>query len=307
MRYEIKIEKAQEAEGSINLERIASMARGILKISEGALNIRLKGISITKGKRSEIIQKAFHVTLTGIDKGSTVLSINAKTFQETLQPYQLNLFRQEQQKDLAGHTPVSLFITTFQQAMDEKKNKNLLDKPLLNELKQFRKAFNNDEETFIFTNQDTIPVLRIQRQDFERIRTLESTIPEPEPVIINGKVEELKYSKLRVKIQTDQGNIDGFLSEDISSDEIAGYWGKLITISGISHYKPEGKTIIEIKNIYEPGEGDRYFSRKPTNETVEEQIQRQQKETGLKNQLSSLVDQWPGNEDFDKLLNMLSK
>jgi hypothetical protein len=102
MRYEIKIEKAQEAEGTINLERLASMARGILRISEGAFNIRLKGSSITKGKRSEIIQK-----------GSTVLSINAKTFQETLQPYQLNLFRQEQQKELAGHTPVTLFITTF--------------------------------------------------------------------------------------------------------------------------------------------------------------------------------------------------
>jgi hypothetical protein len=191
--------------------------------------------------------------------------------------------------------------------MDEKKNKNLLDKPLLNELNQFKRAFNNDEETLIFANQDAIPVLHIRRQDFERIRKLESIIPEPKPVIINGKVEELKYSKLRVKIQTDQGNIDGFLSEDISSDEIAGYWGKVITISGISHYNPEGKVVIEIKNIYEPGEGDRYFSRKPINETVEEQIQRQQKEKGLNNPLSSLVNQWPGDEEFDELLNMLSK
>ncbi len=49
----------------------------------------------------------------------------------------------------------------------------------------------------------------------------EDEIPEPEPVILNGTVELLQYSKLKVKIKTEEGFVDGFLSETLSSDSIA--------------------------------------------------------------------------------------
>ena len=74
-------------------------------------------------------------------------------------------------------------------------------------------------------------------------------------------------------------------------------------------------------------EGDRssdhqYFSKKPKAErrplpcrpaeTVEQQIERQLIEKGYsspcnKNQLAEIVGKWPGDEDFEDLLNMLTK
>jgi hypothetical protein len=44
--YELKISDALEENGKIDLVRLSSIAEGISKIAEGALQIRLKGISI---------------------------------------------------------------------------------------------------------------------------------------------------------------------------------------------------------------------------------------------------------------------
>ncbi len=42
-------------------------------------------------------------------------------------------------------------------------------------------------------------------------------------------------------------------------------------------------------------------------ETVEQQIQRQLKEKKGKNLLSEIIGKWPGDEDFDDLIKMLTK
>ena len=75
----------------------------------------------------------------------------------------------------------------------------------------------------------------------------------------------------------------------------------------IAHFKPGGKSVIEIQSVFEAGKGDEYFSKKPNLETVEQQIQRQLREREGKNRLSEIVGKWPGDEDFDELLNMLTK
>ncbi len=92
----------------------------------------------------------------------------------------------------------------------------------------------------------------------------------------------------------------------MSSEKIAGFWGKEVTITGTAHFKPGGKSVIEIERVFEVVEGDKYFSKKPKSETVEQQIQRQIRQKGG-NRLSEIVGEWPGDEDFDELIKMLTK
>jgi len=306
MNYEIKIENAQEAKGTIDLQRLAVIAEGIRKISEGALQIRLRGISLTKGRKKISLKEALKVSLTGIKEGSTVLCIESEKFEKTLESYQKDIFLQETQKDLPEQTPVSLFIKSFQNAVGKEDNLDLLDKPLLKELKQFKKALLNDNEVFVISNQGSVPELELKKEDFKKIKVMEEEIPEPEPIILNGIVDELKYSKLKVRIQTEEGIVDGFLSDKLSSDEIAGFWGKEVTITGTTYFKPGGKSVIEIERVFAVGKGDKYFSRKPKSETVEQQIQRQIRQK-RGNHLSEIVGKWPGDEDFNELLKMLTQ
>jgi len=307
MEYEIKILNAFEANGTIDLQRLAIIAEGIRKISEGALQIRLRGVSLTKGRKKISLKEALKISLTNIKDGSTILCLESENFEKTLEPYQTDIFRQEAQRDLPEQTPVSLFIKSFQNAISSNEGEqDLLDKPLLRELKQFKKAFMNENEIFVISNQGNISELELKKEDFNKIKELEEKIPDPEPIILNGIVEELKYSKLKVRIKTTEGIVDGFLSDELSSEEIASFWGKDVTITGTSHFKPGGKSIIEIERVFEAGEGDKYFSKKPKSETVQQQLARQIREKGG-NRLSEIVGKWPGEEDFDELIKMLTK
>jgi hypothetical protein len=307
MKYEIKIEHAQEANGAIDLERLTKIADGIRKVSEGALQIRLKGISLTRGRKKVSLQDALKVSLTGIKEGSTILCLETEKFEKTLQSYQTDIFRAEAQAELPNETPISLFIKTFQNALTDDDHQDLLDKPLLRELKNLKKAFFNEEETMIFSNQGSLPDLQLTQKDFKKIKVLEDEIPDPQHVVLNGVVELLQFSTLKVKIKTEEGIVDGFLADDLSSEDIASFWGKEVTITGTSHFKPRGKSVIEIERVFEPGEGDSYFSKRPKSETVEMQLERQIREKGS-NPLAEIIGRWPGDEtdeEFEQMLKAL--
>lgn len=307
MKYEIKIEHAQEANGAIDLERLTKIADGIRKVSEGALQIRLKGISLTRGRKKVSLQDALKVSLTGIKEGSTILCLETEKFEKTLQSYQTDIFRAEAQAELPNETPISLFIKTFQNALTDDDHQDLLDKPLLRELKNLKKAFFNEEETMIFSNQGSLPDLQLTQKDFKKIKVLEDEIPDPQHVVLNGVVELLQFSTLKVKIKTEEGIVDGFLADDLSSEDIASFWGKEVTITGTSHFKPRGKSVIEIERVFEPGEGDSYFSKRPKSETVEMQLERQIRKKGS-NPLAEIIGRWPGDEtdeEFEQMLKAL--
>nr|HXL57530.1 hypothetical protein [Chitinophagaceae bacterium] len=59
------------------------------------------------------------------------------------------------------------------------------------------------------------------------------------------------------------------------------------------------------ERIFEPTEADKYFSKASKKETVEQQIQRQQKLLKYANHLSEVVGQWPGDESIEEILNAL--
>jgi len=307
VKYNLKIENALESSGTVDFHRLARLAEGLRRISEGALQIRLQGISKAKGRKKTSLHHALKVTLTGISKGSTVLDLETRTFGETLSDFQTDLFRAEIQQELLNQTPVSLFISTFRDAMSDKQDYETLDKPLLNELKRFKSSFLSDNEALIVSNEGNVTELELRKEHFEKIRDLEENTPESVPVIMNGIVEELKFSKLKVRIQTDEGMADGFLSDARVSEEIAPYWGKKVTITGIVHYKPGGKSVIEIEKIGKPGDRDDYFSKKPQSLTVEQQLVKYLRE-GHRNRLSEISGKWPGDEtdsEFEKMIKDL--
>ena len=82
--------------------------------------------------------------------------------------------------------------------------------------------------------------------------------------------------------------------------------GKNLTIKGRSHYQPNGKlSFVFIEQIFEPNKSDAYFSKKPSKETVEQQITRQHKNFKNKNHLNEIVGEWPGDETIEEILNDL--
>lgn len=303
MSYQISIQGAKEADGTIDLARLEVLAAGIRQVAEHALKARIEGFSRV-GKTTNL-DDALHLTLNGIDKGSTILNIEAVPFRETLKGLQYDFFQQQEQEAILSETPFSLVIRAYQSALTETEAAEPLDKYILASLHKLKKAFRSKDERMVFRNEGSLPELTLTQASFARIKKIEEELKPSEAVILNGRVEEMKFSKRRVKLETDDGLIDAILVDALSHDAIS--WGQWVTVSGTLHYKTGGKSVLEIERIAEPKEGDKVFNQFPGSVGVEEQIQQQRKKGVPVNSLAEMRDKWKGEENLEELLAMLRK
>lgn len=307
MQYEIKIKGASGDDGTISLERLALLANSLQSIAKGALQIRLGGMSNWRGRTTLRLNNALEIRLKGLRQGSTILDLECDTFQESLAGQQGDVFRPQILEDLPYQTPMGLVVKSFSDALADNGNEEFLDKPLLQELQNFKKVFLAKEETITFSNRGSVPELQLNKKDLNKIKSLEESTPDPQSVMVKGLVETLKYSNSKVTIQMEEGRVDAFLPDTIKPVTIGKHWGKELTIAGTAHYRPSGRiAFIQIDRIFQPGKGDDYFSRKKTSETTEQQLKRQLSENQFQNNLGEITGQWPGDESFEDLLKQLT-
>ena len=306
MKYEIRLAGSDQDDGKIELDRLVLLAQSITNIARGALQVKLVGVSNEKGRRSEKISTALIIKLSDLKKGSTILELECDSFKSTLEGQPGNLFKSEILEQLPSKTPMSLVIESFREAIHYDEDSTFLDKSLLKKLQDFKKVFVSNDEFLTISNQGSIPEITLRRSDFKKISVLEDSFPEPQEIVINGVVEELKYSKLRVGIATKQGLVKAVLSEELEPMDISKYWGQELTIVGRMHFFPSGKpSFIYIERAFKPDEFDSYFS-KPVNKlNIEQQIQKKLSHQKHTNLLGDVVGQWPGTEPIDDILKEL--
>lgn len=306
MKYEITLAGSDQDEGKIELDRLAQLAQSITKIARGALQVKLLGVSGEKGARSQKISKALSIKLTDLKPGSTILELECEPFRETLKGQQGDLFKAEILDQLPQQTPIGLVVDAFKEAMDYNEESSFLDKTLVKHLREFKKNFVSDKESITISNQGSIAELTLTKSDFKKIGSLEESIPEPQEIVINGIVEELKFSKLRVGIKTKEGFVNAVLSEELEPMDISKFWGQELTIAGRMHFLPSGKhSFIYIERLFNPSEYDSYFSRAGRKKSIEQQIQSKIMQRKHGNLLSDFVGRWPGDESINQILKDL--
>lgn len=277
MEYEIKLSGTPFDDGAIDLDRLEIIAQHLHNVAKGALQMRIFGSSYKRGRETGQIAKALRIRLRSLSQGSTVLHLECQPFGETLSHVQGDLFQQEVLQRLPEQTPISLIMESFQSALDPENNGEMLDKHLLKDLQNFKKVLVNEAQLLHFSNRGSLPDLKLNMDAFRLLKTIEEKIPDPQPVIISGIVEELKFSKAKVTFLPDQGKpITGFLGEAVPASEIAKYWGQKVTIRGRAHFRPNGQMgFVEIEKVALADRGDVFFSRPVLRETVAQQLARQ--------------------------------
>lgn len=288
MNYDIKIKGNKNENGSIEFDRLSALTKTTKEIATKALMLQLRGYSDIKPEKN--IQKALEIrleSLSGSNNSGTCMTLDCDHFYETIKKIQLDFFKPKEQ--LLEATPMSLVIQSFHSALSDNQNEADIDKPLLKSLLNFKKNFSSDDDIFYLANRGTIPELKLTKEDFKKISLLEDSIPEPTKEIINGKLDEIKVSKGKLGLQTEQGIITIIAKNDNILHAILKYIGKEITISGLAHYKPNGQlSFMEIYEFSEPTESDTYFSKKPVAIIGEQQLLFQIKQGKGKSSLDAL-------------------
>ena len=308
MNYDIKLQGAEEDNGTIEFDRLIQLAEIIKSIAKGALQIRLVGFSKLMGQPPKKISNALKIRLSGLYEENlyTALELECEPFSKYLIGWQGEIFNPTILDELPNLTPVSLVMNTFRGVLEQDKDYEWVDKPLLKKLSDFKGLFLNDLETIQFSNRGSVPELILKKNDFDKINSIQESIPEAQFEVISGKLDTLKYSASRILVETNEGFVNGILSEDISTDDISKYWLKDITLTGTAHYKPNGRlSFIEVERIFPMEESNVFFNKIPKTESIEQQIKRQLSEKKHFNYLSEIVGQWPGEESFEEILTQL--
>ncbi len=305
MNYDIRIRGDAADNGLIEFDRLNLLTAHTKDIATKALMLKLGGFSGIQPSRQ--IKKALAIRLQSVDGGrqeGTRLLLDCDLFADTLRNIQLHLFRPTER--LFEMTPMALVIQAFRSALVDHEDKEDLDKPLLQSLLKFKKNFAGKNEVFYFSNRETVPEVEITFDDFDKIRRLQESIPEPKKIVIHGKLDEMKYSKSKLVLLTDEGPVNAFVRQAEVLERIMDYFGKQVTISGMAQYKPGGQlSYVDVQEFFEPGNADRFFSHRPHAMSVHEQIALQLKHGKSKNPLSEITGKWPGEESLEELLGML--
>lgn len=272
MNYDIKIVGGDEDNGLMEFDRLTNLAKSTKDIATKSLMLRLRGFSDIKPDKN--LKKALYIYLEGISGNKlegTSLTLNAVNFFETIKGLQYDLFKPTE--DILKMTPMALVIDSFSSALANDNEQADLDKPLLKALMSFKNNFISDNEIFYLSNRGTIPEVKITKDDFKKISVLEDSIPEPTKAIVNGQLDEMKVSKGRLGLQTEQGFINVFANDNNLIGRIVEFMGKEITISGIAHFKPNGQlSYIEIQEFGKPTANDKFFSKMPSAMTAHQQL-----------------------------------
>jgi hypothetical protein len=213
-------------------------------------------------------------------------------------------------EDVLQLTPMALVIQSFQAALHNENEDADLDKPLLKSLMGFKKNFIGANQVFYLANRGSVAEVRLTKDDFQKIGLLEDSIPEPKKVIVNGQLDEMKVSKGKLGLETENGFVNVFANDKAIIENIVNFMGKDITISGMAHFKPNGKlSFVEIQEYGEPGARDKFFSKQPSAMTAQQQLLFQAKQGKKSNSLaalksvSGLLKDEISDKQFQEMLN----
>lgn len=304
MNYDIKIIGEDDDNGLLEFDRLAMLTKSTKEIAIKALMLKLRGFSdISPDKYLKKTLELRLQSIRGNKSEGTSLTIDCDYFGDTIKGLQFDLFKPKE--EVLAMTPMALVIDSFHNALGEGDEADL-DKPLLKSLMNFKKNFISSNEIFYLANRGSIPEVKLTKDVFHKISLLEDSIPEPKKVIVNGQLDEMKVSKGKLGLQTDQGFVNVFANDGNLISGIVEFMGKEVTISGMAHFKPNGKlSFIDIQDFGPPNSTDKFFSRQPHAMTTNQQLMFEIKATKKRTSLREILGKWPGEESDEEFKELL--
>jgi len=307
MNYDIKIKSESLHNGQIEFERLGFLAKSTKEIAQRALMLKIFGYSDIEPDKQFLKASEIHLEKLSTNKrNGTSMILDCDHFSDSIKNFQFNAFKPELWSEIQQLTPMALVIKSFRSAIVDSEDKENLDKNLLKSLIRFKKNFSGKNDVFFLSNRNTIPEIKLKYTDFKKIEQIEESIPEPNKVTVFGTFDELKYSKQKVVLLTENGNLNATIKDESVFLQMLDFVGKELTITGMAQYKPNGKlSFIEISGFSEPGKGDKYFSKIPQALTIQQQMDFQLKERKSVNPFAQIIGQWPGEEKWEDIIHDL--
>jgi hypothetical protein len=302
----IKLEGFNIEQGKIPISMLDQLTRTLLKVASGTLRLYLFGASGSRKHNKQAgFKESLDFQLTGIEKGSTILEIEAPTLNETVQ--QIPLFSYLGVEHPKEQTALSLAFNTFQKVFSGDSSQINPDKQLLKELLGFKELFHNEESRIDFYFEKE--AVSLNKQKFEQVKKIEESILPSVKRKIVGKLDVLKFSSTAIELIANGRKIRAVLGNSIAIQNIMPFFGKEVAVIGTTNFGPNNQvTSIEVESIAEATVKDEYFRQLQIPISDEFNVKKLAKSKGYTGtSLNQVAGKWPGDEPLDDLISLLAK
>lgn len=310
IKYKIRIGGLQTPEGTIPIGALRSVLDVLLESSKRGLRLAVQGESVKRGEVPSWLSKSLDFTVTGLEKGSTVLGLEAPVLGETA-------LEQIAEQDLwySKPAPEDTAITLLSRSVRDTTSENLesdsYDAGVLEGLLSFDSILRSFAQRIEFAS-DERPREQFELgcDEIEKIRRLKTYTPEPMTFVVSGELDMIQHSSKRFHLLvSDRQSIPGTVDpEFLSAEDLRQWWGKKVTIKGLVHFRPSRKVrLIEAQVIKAKEEGEEVFERVPVPTTTMELFDSPRRTITATGPLIEVWNKWPGNESIEEILAALKE
>jgi hypothetical protein len=311
LKYQLKLTGLDSASGTIPVRALREVCDLLLEAAERGLRLAVEGYSVKPGRLPAWLTKSLDLAVTGVKKGSTILSIEAPMLGETAREH-------IQQRDFWYIVPkpedsaLSLLSKSVHDTTSEILDSNAFDAGMLESLLRFKPFLKSTAEKV------ELRCVSRRREHFElgeaeldKIQRLKAKTPEPRAVVISGQFDVIEHNKKRFHLVLSNGErVLGTIDPAfLGIEQMRQFWGKKVTIKGTAHFRPSREPrLIEAEVIKPMEEGEEVFDALPREQSEAEFFKTvREKFEPQKGWLKDVWGKWPGDEPIEDLLTALAK
>ncbi|MBI2927892.1 MAG: hypothetical protein HYY24_19555 [Verrucomicrobia bacterium] len=310
VKYQLRVEGLPTPDGTISVRALLELLRGLTECAERGLRLAIEGASVKVGRTPAWLDKAVNLVFSGLEKGSTVLDLEAPTLGDVLGAglQQQDFWNQPPAPD---DTALSLFAKSVRDTTAENLESEFYDAGVLRALLNLKPFFKSEAKSAELTApgrpQEHVVLSMAGMEKAERLKTV---TPDPQAFIVSGHLDAIKHSQKRFQLVLPEGKvIPGRINEEfMTAEALRQFWGKEVTINGIVHFKPSGKVQLLQAHLIKPKEhGEEIFGEVPAVQTEAEFVTNAFEPAEKRDWLKEVWGEWPGDESAEEILEGLNR
>ncbi len=310
VRYKLKIEGLATPDGTISVRALLELLRGLTECAERGLRLAIEGASIKSGRPPAWLDKAVDLTVSGLERGSTVLDLEAPTLGEVIGPE----LRQQDfwvSPPAPEDTALSFVARSVHDTTAENLESDYYDAGVLRSLLNLKPFLRSEARSVQLTARGrphehvVLTMAEMEKAERLKIRTAD-----PQATIVSGHLDAIQHSRKRFQLVLPEGHpIPGRIDEEfITTESLRQFWGKEVTVKGTVHFKPSGKVqLLEAQLIKLKEQGEEVFAKAPQVQTEAASAGEAFQSPGKKDWLKDIWGKWPGDESVEEILEGLRR
>lgn len=278
------------------------MVQALIEIAERTTRLSVTGEGRSRGSKPRWLNATVDFTITGLEKGSTVIGLRAPSFGDTAHSVFAQADFWREQPSLAD-TALDLAALAIEETRVDSPKGDRFDGSVLEAILKFGKSGGASGISYNLIPQGSARGKFTLDEDVcARVREQIENIPHPRAFIVTGMLDEIKHGGGRFRLLL-EGNsyILGRLNTDfLDVEALRSLWGKQTTVEGMVHFKVNGQPrLIEARKISSCIAGDHVFEKMPEAEQNLESFFRRPTQAA---ELDNLSNAWPEDESIEELL-----